>query len=232
MIVKKYIVALDQGTSSSRAILFNGKGEIVASCQKEFQQLYPQTGWVEHNPMDIWHTQKSVLQELVVKAGIEASEIAAIGVCNQRETTVLWNSVTGEPIYNAIVWQDRRTARICDQLKERGYSATIKQKTGLLLDSYFSGTKIKWIMDHVEGAETLAANDLLRFGTIDTWLLYKLTGNKVHATDPSNASRTLIFNIHTLEWDDELLEIFQIPKSILPEVKSSSEIYGYLDSDI
>lgn len=221
-----YILALDQGTTSSRAILFNKQGQVMATAQKEFQQHYPQPGWVEHDPNEIWSTQSGVAAEVIARANITASDIAAIGMTNQRETTIVWNRKTGEPVYKAIVWQDRRTARFIDELKERGLAETFRQKTGLVLDAYFSGSKVRWILDHVPDARKQAEAGELMFGTVDTWLMYKLTGGKVHVTDISNASRTLMFNIHTLQWDSDLLEILQIPASILPEVKSSSEVYG------
>lgn len=225
MTEKKYIVALDQGTTSSRAIIFNHAGDIVNVAQKEFTQHFPEAGWVEHNPDAIWATQLSVMSEAIAKAKIKTSEIAAIGITNQRETTVVWDRKTGEPIHRAIVWQDRRTARFCDGLKEK-YVDLIKRKTGLVIDAYFSGSKIRWILDNVEGAREKAEKGELAFGTVDSWLVWKLTNGKVHVTDPSNASRTMLFNIHDMDWDDELLEIFQVPRSMMPEVKSSSEVYG------
>jgi glycerol kinase len=221
-----YILALDQGTTSSRAILFDKQGQVVATAQKEFEQLYPQPGWVEHNPNEIWSTQSGVAAEVIARANISPQEIAALGITNQRETTIVWNRHTGEPVFNAIVWQDRRTAKFIDQLKARDLAPLFQQKTGLVLDAYFSGSKVRWILDNVPNARKQAEAGHLMFGTVDTWLIYKLTGGAVHVTDVSNASRTLMFNIHTLQWDDELLEILQIPKSMLPEVKSSSEIYG------
>ena len=222
-----YILALDQGTTSSRAIIFNNNGEIVAIAQKEFEQIFPQPGWVEHNPMEIWSTQLGVAAEVISKAGLLTKDIAAIGITNQRETTVVWEKATGKPIYNAIVWQDRRTALYCDDLKSAGNQQIIQLKTGLIIDAYFSATKLKWILDNVAGAREKANNNQLCFGTIDTWLLWNLTGGAVHATDVSNASRTMLCNIDTLQWDDELLTLFDIPKNILPAIKSSSEIYGY-----
>lgn len=228
----KYIMALDQGTTSSRCILYNKSGELVSSAQKEFKQYYPQDGWVEQDPMEIWSGQLGVAQEAMYKIDGTYKNIEAIGITNQRETTVVWDKTTGVPIYNAIVWQCRRTAKFCDSLIEKGYSDKFKNKTGLLIDSYFSGTKIKWILDNVEGAREKAENGHLLFGTIETWLIWKLTSGRIHITDYSNASRTLIFNIHTLEWDDELLEIFDIPKCMLPEVKPSSYIYGYTEEYI
>lgn len=222
----KLILALDQGTTSSRAILFNHDGEIVNISQKPFEQIFPELGWVEHNPNEIWSSQISVAAEVIAKVGISGKEIAAIGITNQRETTIVWDRETSEPIYNAIVWQDRRTAKYCDDLKAQGNTDMIKKKTGLVLDAYFSATKIKWILDHVEGARKKADEGNLCFGTVDTWLIWKLTRGKMFMTDVSNASRTLLLNIHTLEWDEELLKLFDIPKSMLPEVKQSSEIYG------
>lgn len=222
----KLILALDQGTTSSRAIVFNHDGEIVSLSQKPFEQIFPKPGWVEHDPNEIWSSQISVAAEVIAKVGISGKEIAAIGITNQRETTIVWDRETSEPIYNAIVWQDRRTAKYCDELKAQGYTDMIKKKTGLILDAYFSGTKVKWILDNVEGAREKAEQGKLCFGTVDTWLIWKLTRGKMFMTDVSNASRTLLLNIHTLEWDDELLELFNIPKSMLPEIKQSSEIYG------
>ncbi len=224
--MEKYILSLDQGTTSSRAILFNKKGHIVSLAQKEFTQYYPQPGWVEHNAMEIWSSQATVLAEAIVKAGIIATDIAAIGITNQRETTIVWDKETGTPVYNAIVWQDRRTADICDDLKKKGKEQMIQEKTGLLIDAYFSATKIKWILDNVEGARTKAEKGLLAFGTVDAWLLWNLTGGKIHVTDITNASRTMLFNIHSQQWDDELLSLLDIPVIMLPEVKSSSEVYG------
>jgi len=224
--MENFILSLDAGTTSNRAILFNHSGEIIESAQEEFEQIYPEAGWVEHNAQTIWNTQLSVIKNVIQKKGIQASQISAIGITNQRETTVVWNKETGVPIANAIVWQDRRTADFCDELKAKGFEGTVAEKTGLVIDAYFSGTKIKWILDHVEGARTLAKKGKLAFGTIDTWLIWNLTGGKLHITDVSNASRTMIYNIKTLEWDKELLELLDIPVEILPEVKSSSEIYG------
>ncbi|MDQ8006744.1 MAG: glycerol kinase GlpK [Pedobacter sp.] len=222
----KFILSLDQGTTSSRAIVFNHSGEIIAIAQKEFTQIYPKAGWVEHNPNEIWSTQLSVATEVIAKAGLTATDIEAIGITNQRETTVVWDRNTGKPIYNAIVWQDRRTSEYCISIKEQGKAKAIQDKTGLIIDSYFSATKIRWILENVEGAREKAENGDLAFGTIDSWLIWNLTGGKVHVTDVSNASRTMIYNIHSLSWDDELLALFDIPKSMLPEVKSSSEVYG------
>lgn len=224
--MKEFILAFDQGTTSSRAIVFDRNGLPVATAQKEFTQIYPKPGWVEHDAEEIWSTQAGVAQEAITKAGIESSGIAAIGITNQRETTVVWDRRTGKPVYNAIVWQDRRTAEYCDKLKAEGESKKILDKTGLIIDAYFSGTKVRWILDNVKGARKLAEEGHLAFGTIDSWLIWNLTKGKLHITDVSNASRTMLFNIHTLAWDDELLRVFNIPSSLLPEVKSSSEIYG------
>ena len=222
-----YILALDQGTTSSRAILFDQNGRIVKTAQKEFTQIYPKPGWVEHDPMEIWGTQSGVAREAIETQGIDPREIAAIGITNQRETTVVWDRKTGKPVYNAIVWQCRRTAAICDDLKARGLEEYIRQNTGLVVDAYFSGTKVKWILDNVDGARTKAeAGDLL-FGNIDTWLIWNLTRGKVHVTDSSNASRTLLYNIRELKWDERILKELGIPKSMLPEVKPSSAVYGY-----
>lgn len=227
----KYVVSIDQGTTSSRAIVFDHNQNIVSSAQKEFAQIYPKDGWVEHNASDIWATQFGVLQEAIQKAGAKPSEIAAIGITNQRETTVVWDKNTGEAIYNAIVWQCRRTASICDKLKEKGLEKYIKENTGLVVDAYFSATKIKWILDNVEGAKEKAKKGELLFGTIDTWLIWKLTEGKVHVTDYTNASRTMIYNIKKLEWDEYLLKELDIPISMLPEVKDSSAVYGYANID-
>ncbi|MCU0458184.1 MAG: glycerol kinase GlpK [Bacteroidales bacterium] len=221
-----FILSFDQGTTSSRAILFSRSGEPVASARKEFTQIFPRPGWVEHDPEEIWATQAGVAAEVLTRAGAEASEIAAIGITNQRETTVVWNRKTGKPVYNAIVWQDRRTAGYCDSLMARGLSDTISGKTGLIIDAYFSATKLRWILENVSGAREMAVRGELAFGTVDSWLLWNLTGGRLHMTDVSNASRTMLFNIHTLEWDRELLELFGIPESVLPEVRSSSEVYG------
>jgi glycerol kinase len=226
----KYILSLDQGTTSSRAIIFDKKGSIVATGQKEFTQIFPQPGWVEHDANEIWSTQLGVATEAILKAGLTIADIAAIGITNQRETTVVWDRKTSQPIYNAIVWQDRRTADYCDSLKKDGHAPTIQSKTGLVTDAYFSGTKVKWILDNVAGARARAEKGELCFGTIDSWLLWKLTNGKVHATDVSNASRTLIYNIHTLQWDKDLLKLFNIPESMLPEVRSSSEVYGHTEN--
>jgi glycerol kinase len=222
----KYILALDQGTTSSRSVLFDRSGNIVAVAQKEFTQFFPKPGWVEHNPEEIWETQSATMWEVIGEAEISASDIVAIGITNQRETTIIWDRNSGLPIYNAIVWQDRRTASFCDELKAKGLEKIIQQKTGLLADSYFSGSKIKWILDNVAGAREKAANGELCFGTIDTWLLWKLTNGKVHATDVSNASRTMLCNIETCQWDGELEKMLDVPGNILPQIRSSSEIYG------
>ncbi|MDX9946146.1 MAG: glycerol kinase GlpK [Bacteroidales bacterium] len=224
--MNKYILALDQGTTSSRAIVFNHSGRPVASAQKEFTQIYPKPGWVEHDAEEIWSTQAGVATEVLASAGLKSSDVAGIGITNQRETTVVWNRLTGKPVYNAIVWQDRRTADYCDRLKSEGTDSLILERTGLIVDAYFSATKIRWILDNVTGARELAARGELAFGTVDSWLVWNLTRGKLHITDVSNASRTMLFNIHTLEWDRELLEVFDIPGSMLPVVKSSSEIYG------
>ncbi len=227
----KYIVALDQGTTSSRAIVFDHEQRIVAVGQKEFQQFYPQPGWVEHDPMEIWATQYGVLQEALAKADITMADVAAIGIANQRETTIVWEKETGRPIYNALVWQCRRTAALCDELKTEGWSDYIRDTTGLVIDAYFSATKISWILDHVPGARERAQKGELLFGTVDSWLVWKLTGGAVHVTDYTNASRTMLYNIRELKWDDKLLERLQIPKCMLPEVRNSSEIYGYVQSE-
>lgn len=225
----KCILALDQGTTSSRAILFDQDGLIIATAQKEFTQIFPAPGWVEHDPMEIWSTQIGVASEVISKHGIDKFDIAAIGITNQRETTVVWNKLTGMPIYNAIVWQDRRTADFCNQLKQEGKQVFIQEKTGLIIDAYFSASKIKWILDHVDGARAQAEKGELCFGTIDSWLVWKLTNGAHHITDATNASRTMLYNIHELKWDTALLELFNIPIAILPEVKSSSEVYGHTD---
>jgi len=226
---KKYILALDQGTTSSRAILFDKAGQIVKVAQKEFTQIYPKAGWVEHDAMEIWGSQSGVAREVLETAGIRPEEVAAIGITNQRETTVVWDKTTGKPVYNAIVWQCRRTAAICDDLKAKGLEEYIRNSTGLVVDAYFSGTKVKWILDNVEGAREKAEKGELLFGNIDTWLVWNLTRGKVHVTDYSNASRTMLYNIGDLKWDDKILEELNIPKSMLPEVKPSSEVYGYTD---
>lgn len=224
--MKELILTLDQGTTSSRAILFDKSGEIKSIAQKEFKQIYPQPGWVEHDPMEIWSSQASVITEAVVKKNYTAEDIAAVGITNQRETTVVWDRETGMPVYNAIVWQDRRTSQYCDEIKARDLSGMIREKTGLLIDAYFSATKIRWILNNVPGARDKAAKGKLAFGTIDSWLVWNLTEGSLHITDVSNASRTMLFNINTLEWDRELMDLFDIPASMLPEVKSSSEVYG------
>jgi glycerol kinase len=228
----KYVLALDQGTTSSRAIIFDGASNIVAVAQKEFTQIYPKPGWVEHNPDEIWSTQIGVAAEAIAKAGIDAKEVTAIGITNQRETTVVWDKLTGKPVYNAIVWQCRRTAAICDEIKAQGLTPMFRQKTGLVVDAYFSGTKVKWILDNVEGAREKANKGELLFGTIDTWLIWKLTGGKVHVTDYSNASRTLLFNIRELKWDEEILGVLNVPVNMLPEVASSSQVYGFTDASV
>ncbi len=225
--MKKYIIALDQGTTSSRAIVFDKEQNILGVSQKEFTQIYPKEGWVEHDPLEIWATQYGVLQEVIAKTNISQDEVAAIGITNQRETTIVWDKNTGAPIYNAIVWQCRRTADICDNLKSKGLEGYIKENTGLVVDAYFSGTKIKWILDNVEGAREKAERGELLFGTVDTWLVWKLTNGEVHVTDYTNASRTMLYNIKDLRWDDKILEELNIPKSMLPEVRNSSEVYGY-----
>ena len=225
----KYILSLDQGTTSSRAILFDQQQDIIAVSQKEFTQIYPKEGWVEHNPMEIWSSQYAVMMEVVAQSGIQASDLAAIGITNQRETTIVWDKATGAPIYNAIVWQCRRTAGLVDQLVDQGLTDHIKAVTGLLPDAYFSATKIRWILDHVEGAQERAERGALLFGTVDTWLLWKLTGGAVHVTDATNASRTMLYDIHKLDWDDTLLKALRIPRCMLPEVRSSSEVYGYTE---
>ena len=228
----QYILALDQGTTSSRAIVFDKEGRLVSLAQKEFKQYYPRSGWVEHDALEIWSSQLSVATEAVVKAGLKASSIAAIGITNQRETTVIWDRSTGQPIHPAIVWQDRRTAEYCDRLKADGHGDRIREKTGLPVDAYFSASKIHWLLEHVPGARGKAENGELAFGTVDSWLVWNLTGGEQHVTDVTNASRTMLFNIHTLQWDDELLKLFGVPRSLLPEVKSSSEVYGATAANI
>ena len=226
--MEKYILALDQGTSSSRAIVFDRQGHAKAVSQKEFTQYFPKPGWVEHNPMEIWSSQAAVIAEAITSIHINGLDIAAIGITNQRETTIVWDAETGQPVYNAIVWQDRRTSEFCDSLKaQEGLTDKIRSKTGLIIDAYFSATKIRWILDNVPGARQRAEEGHLRFGTVDTWLIWMLTRGEVHVTDVSNASRTMVFNIHTLEWDKELLQLFDIPESMMPQVKSSSEVYGH-----
>ena len=230
MTMEKYILALDQGTTSSRAIIFDKQGHIVSLAQKEFKQYFPKPGWVEHDPIEIWSTQAGVAAEAIAKKNLNIENIAAIGITNQRETVIVWERKTGKPIYNAIVWQDKRTSNFCDELKKQGKSDLIRKKTGLVIDSYFSGTKVKWILDHVEGARKKAEAGELIMGTIDTWLIWNFTKGEQHVTDASNASRTLLFNLNTMDWDDELLELFTIPKSMLPQVKQSSEVYGHTHS--
>ncbi len=225
--MSEYILAFDQGTTSSRAVVFDKKGTIIAVAQREFTQIFPKPGWVEHDPNEIWATQAGVAAEAVSKKGLKGSQMAAIGITNQRETVVVWDKNTGEPVYNAIVWQDKRTADYCDQLKGQGKSEMIREKTGLVIDAYFSGTKVKWILDNVDGAREKAEAGELALGTIDTWLIWKMTEGKLHITDVTNACRSLLFNINTMDWDDELLQLLTVPKSMLPEVKQSSEVYGY-----
>ena len=227
--MSKYILALDQGTTSSRAIVFDRDGSMLSVSQREFEQIFPQPGWVEHDANEIWSSQVGVASEAIARMNIPPSDIAAIGITNQRETTVVWNRKTSLPVYHAIVWQDRRTAGFCDQLRENGHVQTFQEKTGLVIDAYFSGTKVRWILDNVPGARAAADRGDLAFGTIDAWLMWKLTNGKLHVTDVTNASRTLLFNIHSLQWDDELLGILGIPRSMLPEVRSSSEVYGHTD---
>lgn len=228
--MEKFILALDQGTTSSRAILFDRKGAIVSVAQKEFKQIFPKPGWVEHDPMEIWSSQASVAAQVVTQAGLSGNDVAAMGITNQRETCVVWNKKTGKPVYNAIVWQDKRTLEFCEALKEAGREEVIRKKTGLVIDSYFSATKVKWILDNVTGAREMAERGELAMGTIDSWLIWNFTKRELHITDVTNACRTMLYNIHSLEWDMELLEIFDIPGSMLPEVKDSSEVYGYLET--
>ncbi|HYE32073.1 MAG TPA: glycerol kinase GlpK, partial [Methylomirabilota bacterium] len=222
----KYILALDQGTTSSRAIIFDHAGSIISVGQQEFRQIFPKPGWVEHDAQEIWASQSNVATQALAKAGLNGSDIAAIGITNQRETVVIWDRETGKPIHNAIVWQDRRTAQVCDRMKAQGLEKTIRRKTGLVLDAYFSGTKVQWLLRNVAGARAKAKAGKLAFGTIDSWLVWNLTGGRKHVTDVSNASRTMLFNIQKGDWDDELLELFDVPRAILPEVRSSSEVYG------
>ncbi len=229
---KSYILALDQGTTSSRAVIFDKQTKMIAVAQEAFEQLYPQPGWVEHNPVEIWNTQLKTAKEAIKNANILPTQIAAIGITNQRETVVLWDRETGEPLYNAIVWQCRRTASFCDELRAKGYEKLVQDKTGLLLDAYFSGSKIRWLLDNVTGAREKAKVGRLAVGTIDSWLIWKLSAGKIHVTDPSNASRTMLFNIHTLSWDDELLDLFDIPLSILPKVVASSGVVGNTDTEL
>ncbi len=230
--MEKYILSLDAGTTSNRAILFNHAGKIVNIAQQEFEQIYPKTGWVEHDPVIIWETQLKVAKEVIEKQGITARQIAGIGITNQRETTIVWNRETGKPVFNAIVWQDRRTAGFCVNLNNQGLEKTVTEKTGLVIDAYFSGTKVNWILDNVKGARELANEGKLAFGTVDTWLIWNLTKGALHVTDVSNASRTLMYNIKSLEWDQELLDMLDVPKTVLPQVKSSSEIYGTTAKEI
>ena len=230
--MEQYILALDQGTSSSRAIVFDSKGTPVSVSQKEFTQYFPQPGWVEHNPMEIWSSEAAVIAESISAIDINGKNIAAIGITNQRETTIVWDAETGTPVYNAIVWQDRRTSEYCDSIKAQGLTEMIRSKTGLIVDAYFSATKIRWILENVPGARQKAAEGKLRFGTVDTWLVWMLTRGEVHVTDVSNASRTMLLNINTLQWDDELLSLFGIPKSMMPQVRSSSEVYGHTKTTI
>ena len=230
--MSKYILALDQGTSSSRAIVFDHAGTICSTAQMEFTQYFPQPGWVEHDPMEIWSSEAAVIAEAISRIGINGKDIAAIGITNQRETTIVWDAETGQPVHRAIVWQDRRTSAFCDSLKERGLVDRIREKTGLIIDAYFSGTKIKWILDNVPGAREKAEAGKLRFGTVDSWLVWQLTRGEVHVTDVSNASRTMLFNINTLDWDQELLDLLGVPRSMMPRVCSSSEVYGYTKTTI
>ncbi len=230
--MKEYILAVDAGTTSCRAIIFDKSGKMIEIAQREFEQIYPQAGWVEHDAKEIWDTQLSVLKEVIEKSGLKETDISAIGITNQRETTVVWDKLTGEPVYNAIVWQSRQTTEICEKLISDGYEEYIKEATGLVVDAYFSATKIKWILDNVSGAREKARKGELLFGTIDTWLIWKLTSGKVHVTEYSNASRTLLFNINTLKWDEKILSILDIPFEMLPEVKDSSHVYGYTDESI
>lgn len=229
--MEKYILSLDQGTSSSRAIVFDHEGHIRATAQKEFPQHFPQPGWVEHNPKDLWSSEAAVMAEAVASLGIDCSDIAGIGITNQRETTIVWDAETGEPVCNAIVWQDRRTSDYCDSLKD-SYTTYIREKTGLIIDAYFSATKIRWILENVPGARVRAESGGLRFGTVDSWLIWNLTRGKLHITDVSNASRTMLFNIHSLNWDEDLLKLFGIPPSMMPEIRSSSEVYGLTDTPL
>lgn len=228
--MEKYVLALDQGTTSSRAMVFDKEGMIKSIAQKEFEQYFPRAGWVEHDPNEIWSSQVAVAAEAISKFGINGTYISGIGITNQRETTIVWDRKTGDPVYNAIVWQDRRTSEYCDELKEQGQAGMINEKTGLVVDAYFSGTKVKWILDNVEGARERAEKGELAFGTVDSWLVWKLTQGRTHITDITNASRTMLFNIHTQQWDEQLLELMNIPKAILPEVKSSSEVYDYTNT--
>lgn len=228
--MKQYILSLDQGTTSSRALIFDEQGNIRSSAQKEFKQIFPKAGWVEHDPNEIWSSQVAVAAEAISSFGINGKMVAGIGITNQRETTIVWDKKTGEPVYNAIVWQDRRTSEYCDELKDQGHADMIRNKTGLVVDAYFSGTKIKWILDNVEGARARAEKGELAFGTVDSWLVWKLTKGRTHITDITNASRTMLFNIHNTDWDEELLELMNIPKAMLPEVKASSEVYDHTNT--
>ena len=230
--MEKFILSLDQGTSISRAIIFDHDGTIVAVASKEYEQYYPQPGWIEHDANEIWYSQASVADEALRKAGLTGADIAAVGITNQRETTILWDRKTGKPVSNAIVWQDRRTSRICDDLRSQGLEEMVKDKTGLILDAYFSGTKLQWLLDHVEGAREKAEKGELAFGTVDSWLIWKLTKGKCHVTDVTNASRTMLYNINTLEWDQELLDVMNVPSGVLPKVYSSSEVYGVTDASL
>jgi len=232
MSTQKYVLAFDQGTTSSRAVVIDHSGSIVAVAQREFQQIYPKPGWVEHDPMEIWSSQSATATEALSRANLNTDQIAAVGVTNQRETTIIWDKETGRPVYNAIVWQDRRTADYCRQLKNDGIEEMVTQKTGLRLDPYFAGTKVRWILENVDGVKERAKAGKLLFGTVDSWLLWQLTGHKVHVTDLTNASRTLFYNIETDDWDDDLLELFGVPRCMLPEIKSCSEIYGYVDKNL
>ncbi len=227
----RYILALDQGTTSSRAILFDHEGTVQSVAQKEFEQIYPKPGWVEHDPNEIWSTQMGTASEALSRSGIQAQHVAAIGITNQRETTIVWDRDTGEPIHNALVWQDRRTSGLCDRLREQGHADLFQEKTGLILDAYFSGTKVKWLLDHVDGARERAENGELAFGTVDSWLVWKMTNGQQHITDATNASRTLLYNIHEGDWDDELLDLLDVPRALLPEVKDSSTVYGETQVD-
>src|SRR5512133_961199 len=227
-----YLLPLDQGTSSSRSIVFNTHGRVVAQAQQELTQIYPQPGWVEHDPQEIWRTQLATAREALARAGLTASDVRALGITNQRETTVLWNRKTGLPLHNAIVWQDRRAEPTCIELRERGLAASIQAKTGLLVDAYFSGTKLKWILDHVPGARQQAEGGELAFGTVDSWLIWQLTQGRVHSTDVSNASRTMLFNVHSNQWDAELLRALDIPAALLPSVRPSSALYGEVSADL
>jgi len=229
---EKYILAFDQGTTSSRAVVIDHGGNIVASAQREFQQIYPKPGWVEHDPMEIWSSQSSTANEALSRADLKTDDIAAVGVTNQRETTIIWDKETGRPVYNAIVWQDRRSSDYCRQLKKDGMEEMVTQKTGLRLDPYFAGTKVRWILENVDGAKQRAKDGKLLFGTVDSWLVWQLTGHKVHVTDLTNASRTLFYNIETDDWDDELLQLFGVPRCMLPEIKSCSEVYGYVENNL